>query len=125
MRGREIIGFAAPGQRAVGLAVDLGTTKIAGYLVDLEAGRELAAIGLMNPQTGYGEDVISRLVHASRSEDGQRELANVVREGLNNLIVALAHRAGVAQEQIAEACIVGNTAMTHLLSKLPVRQLAA
>ena len=124
MRGREIIGFAAPGQRAVGLAVDLGTTKIAGYLVDLETGQELAAIGLMNPQIGYGEDVISRLVHASRSEDGQRELANVVREGLNNLIVALAHRAGVAQEQIAEACIVGNTAMTHLLSKLPVRQLA-
>jgi uncharacterized 2Fe-2S/4Fe-4S cluster protein (DUF4445 family) len=51
-------------------------------------------------------------------------LARVVREGLNNLIVALAFQAGVSQEQIAEACIVGNTAMTHLLLELPVHQLA-
>ena len=47
-----------------------------------------------------------------------------MREGLNNLIVALAFQAGVTQEQIVEACIVGNTAMTHLLLKLPVHQLA-
>ncbi|HEY4688380.1 MAG TPA: ASKHA domain-containing protein [Anaerolineae bacterium] len=124
VRSREIVGFAAPGRRAMGLAVDLGTTKIAGYLVDLETGEELAVTGLMNPQIGYGEDVISRLAHASRDEDGQRELARVVREGLNNLIGTLTDQSGVAREQIAEACIVGNTAMTHLLLKLPVRQLA-
>ena len=108
----------------MGFAVDLGTTKIAGYLVDLETGEELAATGIMNPQIGYGEDVISRLVHAGRNDEGRHELARVVREGLNNLIVALAFQAGVAQEQIAEACIVGNTAMTHLLLELPVQQLA-
>jgi uncharacterized 2Fe-2S/4Fe-4S cluster protein (DUF4445 family) len=124
VRGHEIIGFGAPGQRPLGLAVDLGTTKIAGYLVDLATGEELAAVGIMNPQIGYGEDVISRLVHADRTDAGKHELARVVREGLNNLIVALAFKAGVTQEQIAEACIVGNTAMTHLLLKLPVHQLA-
>jgi uncharacterized 2Fe-2S/4Fe-4S cluster protein (DUF4445 family) len=124
IRGHEIVGFVAPGQRPLGLAVDLGTTKIAGYLVDLETGEELAATGIMNPQIGYGEDVISRMVHANRNDDGKHELARVVREGLNNLIVALAFQAGVAQEQIAEACIVGNTAMTHLLLKLPVHQLS-
>jgi uncharacterized 2Fe-2S/4Fe-4S cluster protein (DUF4445 family) len=123
VRGHEIVGFAAPGQRPLGLAVDLGTTKIAAYLVDLETGEELAATGQMNPQIGYGEDVISRLVHADRDDVGKHELARVVREGLNNLIVALAFKAGVTQEQIAEACIVGNTAMTHLLLKLPVHQL--
>jgi uncharacterized 2Fe-2S/4Fe-4S cluster protein (DUF4445 family) len=124
VRHHEIVGFAAPGRRAMGLAVDLGTTKIAGYLVDLETGEELAATGLMNPQIGYGEDVISRLVHASRNGTGQAELARVVRDGLNDLIVALTYRAGVAHEQVAEACIVGNTAMTHLLLQLPVHQLA-
>jgi uncharacterized 2Fe-2S/4Fe-4S cluster protein (DUF4445 family) len=124
VRGHEIVGFGKPGQRPLGLAVDLGTTKIAGYLVDLATGEELAATGIMNPQIGYGEDVISRLVHADRNDEGKHELARVVREGLNNLIVALTFKAGVTQEQIAEACIVGNTAMTHLLLKLPVHQLA-
>src|SRR5512137_314271 len=98
VRGHEIVGFGAPGQRPLGLAVDLGTTKIAGYLVDLETGEELAATGIMNPQIGYGEDVISRLVHADRTDEGKHELARVVRDGLNNLIVALAFQAGVAQE---------------------------
>jgi uncharacterized 2Fe-2S/4Fe-4S cluster protein (DUF4445 family) len=123
-RGAEIVGFETPGRKPIGFAADLGTTKIAGYLVDLETGEELAAAGVMNPQIGYGEDVISRMVHATRNDDGSSELARVVREGLNNLIIALALQAGVAQEQIAEACIVGNTAMTHLLLDLPVHQLS-
>jgi uncharacterized 2Fe-2S/4Fe-4S cluster protein (DUF4445 family) len=123
-RHNEIVGFEAPGRKPIGFAADLGTTKIAGYLVDLETGEELAATGVMNPQIGYGEDVISRMVHATRNDDGSSELARVVREGLNNLIIALAFQAGVSQEQIVEACIVGNTAMTHLLLDLPVHQLS-
>lgn len=125
VRGHEIVGFAVPGRRPMGLAVDLGTTKIAGYLVDLETGEELAATGAMNPQIGYGEDVISRVAHASRSPEGARELARVVREALNDLAGLLADQAGVARDQIAEACLVGNTAMTHLLLELPVSQLSA
>ena len=123
-RHNEIVGFEALGRKPIGFAADLGTTKIAGYLVDLETGEELGATGIMNPQIGYGEDVISRMVHATRNDDGSSELARVVREGLNNLIIALAFQAGVSQEQIVEACIVGNTAMTHLLLDLPVRQLS-
>jgi uncharacterized 2Fe-2S/4Fe-4S cluster protein (DUF4445 family) len=78
----------------------------------------------MNPQIGYGEDVISRVTHATRSAAGAEELARVVREGLNSLIGSLAEQAGVAPAQVVEACIVGNTAMHHLLLRLPVRQLA-
>src|SRR5215831_5178913 len=70
LRGQEIVGVAAPGRRPAGLAVDLGTTKIAGYLVDLETGEELAADGVMNPQIAYGEDVIARLAHAARDPAG-------------------------------------------------------
>jgi uncharacterized 2Fe-2S/4Fe-4S cluster protein (DUF4445 family) len=123
-RGSELIGFEAPGRKPIGFAADLGTTKVAGYFVDLETGEELAAMGVMNPQIGYGEDVISRMVYALRNEDGLAELARVIRETFNAMIVALAFQAGVSQEQIVEACIVGNTAMTHLLLELPVQQLS-
>lgn len=124
VRGREIVGFEAPGRRPVGLAVDLGTTKIAGYLVDLETGEELVTAGGMNPQIGYGEDVISRLAHANRSAEDAHILARVVREALDDLVGTLATEADVARQQIADACIVGNTAMTHLLLELPVSQLS-
>ena len=51
----------------MGLAVDLGTTKIAAYLMDLESGETLASEGAMNPQIAYGEDVIARISYASQS----------------------------------------------------------
>lgn len=123
-RGNELVGFEAAGRKPIGFAADLGTTKVAGYLVDLETGEELASAGVMNPQIGYGEDVISRMVHATRNADGSSELARVIREAFNTMIGALADEAGVSREQIVEACMVGNTAMTHLLLDLPVRQLS-
>lgn len=121
---REIVGIGEWGKRPSGFAVDLGTTKIAAYLVDLETGADLAAAGASNPQIGYGEDVISRLNHVHRHPDGGRVLAAKVRETLNDLLNELMAQANVTPEQIVEACIVGNTAMTHLLLELPVRQLA-
>jgi uncharacterized 2Fe-2S/4Fe-4S cluster protein (DUF4445 family) len=124
VRGRRIVGFAAPGRRPIGLAIDLGTTKIAGYLVDLETGEELAASGVMNPQIGYGEDVISRMVYATRNVDGAAALAALVRASIDGLAGTLAEAAGIARDQIAEACIVGNTAMHHLFLGLPVEQLS-
>jgi uncharacterized 2Fe-2S/4Fe-4S cluster protein (DUF4445 family) len=123
-RGREIVGVAPPSRRAVGFACDLGTTKVAGYLVDLEAGTTLATAGVLNPQIGYGEDLISRLARASQSTEGARHLARAVREALDSLIGSLAASAGVEREQVVDGCIVGNTAMTHLLLELPVQQLA-
>ena len=123
VRGHEIVGFAVPGRRPMGFACDLGTTKVAGYLVDLETGQELAAAGVMNPQIGYGEDVISRVTYAMSNADCGRELARTAREALNTMIGTLAAEAGVARDQIVEACIVGNTVMHHLLLELPVWQL--
>jgi uncharacterized 2Fe-2S/4Fe-4S cluster protein (DUF4445 family) len=124
LSGNEVVGFAAPECHPVGLAVDLGTTKIAGYLVDLETGAELAAAGVMNPQIAYGEDVIARLAHAARTDGGAQRLADADRGAINDLAGSLAAAAGVARDQIAAACVVGNTAMHHLLLGLPTRQLA-
>ena len=61
-----VTGILAPGQRLYGLAVDIGTTKLAAYLVDLENGQTVAKSGASNPQISYGEDVISRIAHANR-----------------------------------------------------------
>jgi uncharacterized 2Fe-2S/4Fe-4S cluster protein (DUF4445 family) len=121
---REIIGVGEWGQRPLGFAVDLGTTKIAAYLVDLETGADLAAAGASNPQIGYGEDVISRLNHVHRNADGANVLAAKVQETLNELLAQLLLQAGATAGQVVDACIVGNTAMIHLLLQLPVRQLA-
>jgi len=123
-RGGDLVGVLPPGQHAVGLAVDLGTTKIAGYLIDLETGLELVGEGMMNPQIAYGEDVISRLAYAVRQPHGAETLARVVHEGLDALVGSMCETAGVTREQVAEGCIVGNTAMHHLLLGLPGRQLS-
>jgi uncharacterized 2Fe-2S/4Fe-4S cluster protein (DUF4445 family) len=124
LRDAEIIGVAPPGLPPVGLAIDLGTTKIAASLVDLTSGDELAVAGVLNPQIGYGEDVISRLTHAWRKPDGDHTLAVMVQEALDALLDELTEQAGVSRTQVADVCLVGNTAMTHLLLELPVRQLA-
>ena len=124
VRGTDVIGALEPGRHHVGLAVDLGTTKIAGYLIDLATGEELVGEGTMNPQIAYGEDVISRLAYAARRPGGDLELARVVRAGIDELVGTLCTAAGVERDQVAEGCIVGNTAMHHLLLGLPTRQLA-
>ena len=125
VRGREVsnIFFSGPAPGPLGLAVDLGTTKVAGFLVDLENGATLAAEGMMNPQISYGEDVVSRLAYAVEGEENYRRIAGVIREGINRLLHTLAEKAGVYLRALEEAVIVGNTAMHHLLLGLPVEQL--
>lgn len=129
VRAGEVIGLCQParapaGARALGLAVDLGTTKIAARLVDLHSGETLAASGAPNPQISYGEDVISRLNYAFHNPGGGRLLAEKARQTLDEMLGSLLAQAGAERSQVAEACIVGNTAMSHLLLELPIRQLA-
>ncbi len=123
LRGQEIIGLGKQDERPLGYAVDLGTTKIAAYLVDLESGEDLASGGLPNPQISYGEDVISRLSYVYRNPQGGQVMAQKVHNALNDLLGDLLKQAAAKRSQVVEACIVGNTAMTHLLLRLPIAQL--
>jgi uncharacterized 2Fe-2S/4Fe-4S cluster protein (DUF4445 family) len=119
----EVVAFLPTETRVYGLAVDVGTTKVAAYLVDMESGETVAKSGAMNPQIAYGEDIISRIRYINDHPDGLKTLQARLIETLNNLIVELSVEAKVKREQIVEAVIVGNTAMHHILAGLPVRQL--
>jgi len=120
----EVVALGPWPGRQLGLAIDLGTTKIAGYLVDLSDGRTLAAKGVMNPQISYGEDIISRITAVNNSPDESTHLQKVVIRTLNKLISGLSTEVGASPTDIVEAVVVGNTAMHHLFLGLPVRQLA-
>lgn len=111
--------------RPLGLAIDLGTTKIAAFLIRLDTGATLAAEGILNPQIAYGEDLMSRLAFAMESEDNARQMISSAAGGINELAERLAVAQGVSVSQISQAVIVANTAMHHLLVGLPIKQLVS
>jgi uncharacterized 2Fe-2S/4Fe-4S cluster protein (DUF4445 family) len=124
VRNGEVIALLPPKSRLLGLAIDLGTTKIAGYLVDLKSGQALAAKGVMNPQISYGEDIISRMTAVVHSPDNAATVQKLAVDAINKLATELCAEAGANTEEIVEAVVVGNTAMHHLFLRLPVKQLA-
>ena len=125
LRDSHLVAVLPRETKLLGLAVDVGTTKLAAYLVDLENGRTLARVGAMNPQIAYGEDVISRIAYANHHEDGRATLQRRLIESLNAMIGEMCAEAQATRDQIVEAIIAGNTVMHHLLAGLPVRQLGA
>jgi uncharacterized 2Fe-2S/4Fe-4S cluster protein (DUF4445 family) len=124
VRHQEVVALGPWPSRQLGLAVDLGTTKIAAYLMDLSNGQTMAAQGTMNPQIAYGEDVISRIARTRESPAERARLQELAVDALNRLAVDLCAEVGTKPEEIVEAVVVGNTAMHHLLLRLPVEQLA-
>ena len=124
VRGSEVVAIGSQSNRHLGLAVDLGSTKIAAYLIDMESGATLAARGVMNPQFAYGEDIITRLSLVIEKKGGGKLMQKLVIDELNRLVVALCTEIDAQPDEVVEAVIVGNTAMHHLLLKLSVPQLA-
>ncbi|TME12358.1 MAG: DUF4445 domain-containing protein [Chloroflexi bacterium] len=114
---RHVISGVWPGlhDRALGIALDIGSTTIAGHLADLADGEVLASDGVMNPQIRFGEDLMSRVSYAMLHEGGAAEMTRVVREAVASLVRGLAARAGVEVEDVLEFTIVGNPIMHHLL----------
>lgn len=100
----------------IGLAVDIGTTTVAGYITDLNTGLVLATESMMNPQVRYGEDVMSRITYCMMNEEtGLKELQKTIIDGLNTIAKQGAKKAGFSPEDISEMTLVGNTAMHHIL----------
>jgi len=105
---------------ALGLAVDLGTTRVVLLLIDLSTGRPIAESAVDNPQIVIGPDVLARIHHAETA-GGLKELNDLVITGLNGAIGALCRNSGHAPGDICILAVAGNTAMTHLFLGLEPR----
>ncbi|MFX1276874.1 MAG: ASKHA domain-containing protein [Promethearchaeota archaeon] len=97
-----------------GIAFDIGTTTIVGYLINLIDGKIHAVSSKLNPQTAYGEDVISRMDYIKENVNGLQELNSAVLQALNDIIRKNCSKVGIETSQIYEATIVGNTVMHHI-----------
>ncbi len=102
--------------KCYGMAIDIGTTTLAGYLLNLCTGEELAIRSQMNPQQRFGADVISRIKHVrDHGNAGLKDLQEAIVKGLNMLTQQLILAASVSSHQIYNVTIVGNPTMLHLL----------
>ena len=109
-------------ERILGIAVDIGTTTVVAKLIDMVSGRVLGTEATLNPQSQYGDDVISRIAFAD-SQKNLKILQNTIIDCLNDLIAKLCRKISVSTDSIYELCTVGNTTMSHIFLGFPISQL--
>jgi uncharacterized 2Fe-2S/4Fe-4S cluster protein (DUF4445 family) len=118
----------APTTPLWGVAVDIGTTTVSLWLVDLVSGQVRAQVAEYNGQIARGEDVISRIIYASKGDGGQ-EMRQRVLDTINGLLEAACKRiklpdgGKVSPEQVMKASIAGNSTMMHLLLGVPANNI--
>lgn len=123
---REII-KVTPGRAVTGthgLAVDIGSTKIAAFVVSLDDGKVIASASAPNPQINFGDDIISRISYASKSEQNLKQLQTVVVAAINMLILKMCHEAKIEPSDICDTVAVGNTVMHHIFLGIDPQLLA-
>ena len=98
-----------------GVAIDVGSTTVAGHLCDIASGEVLASAGLMNPQIRFGEDLMSRVSYVMMNPGGEAELTAAIRGALNDVIHELCEQASVKMSEISDIVLVGNPIMHHLI----------
>jgi|Deesub1362B_J571_1020462.scaffolds.fasta_scaffold00061_16 uncharacterized 2Fe-2S/4Fe-4S cluster protein (DUF4445 family) len=116
---REVI-KVEPGfvENSYGIAVDIGTTTVVGYLCDLNTGKVINTESMMNPQVPYGEDVMSRITYAMTNPEGLQKMQSAIIEGLNEIIrnvtADLRTDGKDGGTAIVDMTVVFNTAMHHI-----------
>ncbi|NLY10534.1 MAG: DUF4445 domain-containing protein [Firmicutes bacterium] len=107
-----------------GVAIDIGTTTIAMYLLDLNSGDEIGAVAYANPQLQFGADVISRINYTLEHPNGIVVLQKVLIKVLNDGVTKLVKAAGLTTEDLNSVAIVGNTVMLHTLMGVSAESIA-
>ena len=107
--------FAGFTDAIYGIAVDVGSTTIAGHLCDLTTGEVLGSAGRMNPQIRFGEDLMSRVSYVMMNPGGDQQLTAAVRTALDELAGELVATAAVDPAHVLDLVIVGNPIMHHLV----------
>ena len=99
---------------AYGLALDVGTTSVIGYLVDLISGEPVCTVPGLNPQAVFGGDLMSRIAFAMEDPANVRKLRSRLITFINDQIGEACKQGGIKREQIYKVLVVGNSCMHHL-----------
>ncbi|RPI39727.1 MAG: DUF4445 domain-containing protein [Methanoregulaceae archaeon] len=120
----EIISLTGEGEirPLYGVAIDLGTTTVAGCLAKLETGEILTTGSALNRQIPYGEELVTRIGYA-RSPEQRNVLQRAAAGSINAVIREMASSAGISSSDIADVTVAGNTVMIHLLANIDPRYL--
>ncbi len=109
-----------------GAAIDIGTTTVTVWLVDLLSGKVVAQVAQYNKQIARGEDVVSRIISASKN-GGSEKMRSLVLETINELLTQACKRVKselpLNPRDIVKACVVGNSTMIHLLLGIPAENI--
>jgi len=118
VRGNTLIHFEKGDTTgdACAAAFDIGTTTLVGSLMRLDSGEEVALATAVNPQTAFGDDVLSRIAYASRDAAALAEIRGCLVDQLRVMVREMCAEAGIAAEHIYAAACAGNTTMEHLLA---------
>jgi uncharacterized 2Fe-2S/4Fe-4S cluster protein (DUF4445 family) len=106
--------------KSYGLALDIGTTSLVMYLVNLEDGKIINSESEYNPQIKFGEDIISRIVYSNK-KGGLEKLREVIIDSINNLIWRLLLNSHIDADSIVSMMVSGNSTMMHLFYGVPPR----
>lgn len=98
-----------------GIAFDVGTTSVAGYLADLAGGKVIASLAAANRQRVHGADVVSRITYTMEDDKGLAELQRLIAQTIDEIVSGLLSRSGVPAERVYTLTFIGNTVMSHLL----------
>ncbi len=102
-----------PGERVYGVAVDIGTTTVKLFLVDLNSGEVVDSASAYNAQIARGEDIISRIIYSQKA-GGLGHMQRLVLKTIHGLLAEVAQRQGIDLKEIQAASVAGNTTMTQL-----------
>lgn len=121
-QGRGTLVYAGPDDSAAvlaGVAVDLGTTRVAMRLLNLSSCQPMAETSFDNPQTTIGADILARIHYADQT-DGLATLNQLIVDGINSELNAMCQSCGISTDHIYLMSVAGNTTMSHLLTGMPV-----
>ncbi len=103
------------GLRPYGAAIDIGTTSVVIYFVNLLTGQIKGVAAFLNPQGIYGADVITRITYCQSRKEGLRELQQTIIRGINAELDTFARKEKITSDDLERIIVAGNTTMLHLL----------
>lgn len=120
----EKIGKLPENTGIFGFAVDIGSTKLAGYLMDLTSGKVLGVESMMNPQISVGEDIITRLTYAMKDQKSQDAIQESVLGGIRSMLENACQKGRITPDEVYDFVFVGNSVMQHFLLNIDPNPLA-